>query len=110
MQNAAPEHENELHDPKMGLAHEHDDDRERGVEHERAQTEEPDEDRPPVSNPLGEQVPGRMKYGRHQHESQREESHEIEHSILRDNSISAFQHAPCRALLSQSERTSACKS
>jgi hypothetical protein len=39
MQNAAPEHEKELHSPQTGLAHEHNNDRERGVDQKRAETE-----------------------------------------------------------------------
>src|SRR5688500_19173258 len=77
MQNATPEHEKILHGSQMGLAHEHDADRERGVDYKRAKPEEPDEDRPPGSDPLGQQGPGRMKDRRRQHQRQREKSHEI---------------------------------
>jgi hypothetical protein len=61
----------------MGRADEHYDDRERGVDHKRAKSEEPDEGRTPVPDPLGEQVPGRMKDSRHQNQRQREKSHEM---------------------------------
>ena len=46
MQNTAPEHKEVLYGSQMWRANEHDDDRKWRVEHERAETEEPDEDRP----------------------------------------------------------------
>src|SRR5918994_528267 len=77
MQNTAPYHEKELHGAQMRRADEHDDDRERDADHKRAESEEPDEDSTPVPDPLGEQVPGRMKDGRRQNQRQREEGHGI---------------------------------
>src|SRR5215213_5516751 len=75
VQNTAPKHKEVLYGSQMRRAHEHDDDRERGVDHKRAESKEPDEDSAPVSYPLGQQVPGRMKDGRRQNQHQREESH-----------------------------------
>src|SRR5215207_1180367 len=88
MQNTAPEHEKELHGSQMGRTHEHNNDREWGVDHKRAETEEPDEDSTPVPHPLGEQVPGRMKDGRRQNQRQREESHRTDPPLI---AIIAFQ-------------------
>jgi hypothetical protein len=77
MQNAAPEHKEILYGSKLRRTHEHDDDRERGVDQKRAEPEEPDEGRPPVPDPLGQQVPGRMEDSRHQHQHEREKSHQV---------------------------------
>src|SRR5215216_869273 len=88
MQNAAPEHEKELHGSQMGRAREHYYDRERRVDPKREKTEKPDEDRTPVPNPLGQQVPGRMKDGSRQNQRKREKSHEINAPLI---AIIAFQ-------------------
>src|SRR5215204_152195 len=72
----------------MGRTPEHYYDRERGVDHKRAETEEPDEYRPPVSDPLGQQVPGCMKDGSRQNQRQCEESHRTDPPLI---AIIAFQ-------------------
>lgn len=53
----------------------------RRVDEERADAEEPDEDRSSVPDPLGEQVPGRVEDGGSQYQYKRKESHEIAASL-----------------------------
>ena len=61
----------------MRPLHKHHDDRERRVYEHGEKAEEPYEDRAPISDALGEKVPGRVEGGRRQYQDQREEGYRI---------------------------------